>query len=612
MNREPSAAVSTQNRKLPGALVRGGQAQFLLYAPNAGRAEVHLDGGERIAMSKGQDGYFVAEAALAPGTRYRFRTDQMRAARPDPASRYQPEGVHASSELLDEAVFQRRQPEWQGLTLENMAIYELHIGTFTEEGTLESAAQVLPDLVKLGINAVQLMPINQFAGTHNWGYDGVYWQAVQHSYGGPEGLIKFIDEAHDLGLAVIIDAVFNHLGPEGNYLPEFAPYLTDKHHTPWGAAINLDDYHSDGIRDLILATAKTWLVDYGADGLRLDAVHALKDSGALHLLEELSQEVKHWARELRRPLTLIAECDLNDPRYVTPASRGGLGLQGQWVDEFHHALRAYLTQERSGYYADFGDREQLLRALRQGYVFTGQYSRHRGRRFGRPNDELRSHQLVVFGQNHDQVGNRALGERLHHHLSEKQYLLVAATVIWSPFTPMLFQGEEYREEAPFPYFVSHSDEHVLEATRAGRQREFAPFLKGKEEVPDPGAVETFRSAKLSHRRQGRTYSFYREALAVRRQFWPLRQRSLGAHDVEELHDDVIAWRIPLSDGRRVMVIVNYSNYGWPTGAASGGWSLQGGDLRCSTHQLEREAALHDALTLPAHSAAVWLMPTTRT
>ncbi len=585
----------------PGVIFSGGKTHVTLYAPDAGKAWLVLpEQNEQRPLDKQDGGYFRLICEDVPAqTPYLLRTDRMSEARPDPASRFQPQGVHAPSVVVDANLFWRKQPYWPGRLLADMLIYELHIGTFSKAGTFAGAIELLPQLVKLGVNTIELMPINQFPGKHNWGYDGVYWQAVQESYGGPAGLVAFIDAAHELDLAVLIDAVYNHLGPEGNYLPEFAPYLTDKHHTPWGAAVNLDDYGSDGVRDFILASAKTWLVDYGADGLRLDAVHALKDSSATHLLEQLSTAVAGWSKELRKPLTLIAECDLNDPRYVKPVREGGYGLTGQWVDEFHHALRTYLTGETQGYYADFQAKESLVEALKRGYVYTGQYSKHRGRRFGKPSTGLKNHQFIVFGQNHDQVGNRALGDRLHEHLSEDEYLLQAATTIWSPFTPMLWMGEEYAEEAPFPYFVDHTDEAILTATREGRMREFAPFLSGDQQVPDPGEKQTFLSAKLSHKRRGRIYKFYREALAVRRQFWPLRNRDISAHDVATLRADVIAWAIPLTNGKKLIIIVNFSGRTFSLAASTGTWAVAQADLRCSTTPLDG--------SLPAKAAGVWLL-----
>lgn len=598
-----TATPPTHPAASPGVRHRDGLTAVSLYAPNAGRAWLVLpdrDGGER-ELAPAPGGYFALEADdLPPGTRYLLRTDRMTQPRPDPASRWQPLGVHGYSVVVDDELFARERPYWPGRPLSEMILYELHVGTFSEEGTFDGAIAHLPALVKLGVNAIELMPVNQFPGERGWGYDGVYWQAAHASYGGPEGLVRLVDAAHELDLAVVVDAVFNHLGPEGNYLPEFAPYLTDKHHTPWGPAVNLDDYHSDGVRAFILACAKTWLVDYGVDGLRLDAVHALRDSSALHLLAELSDARDDWARAAGRPLTLIGECDLNDPRYVTPTAEHGLGLDGQWVDEFHHALRTRLTGETRGYYADFEAPDILLRAMQNGYAYTGQYSRHRGRQFGQSTAGLRADQFVVFAQNHDQVGNRARGERLHEHLSEDAYLLAAGVTVWSPFTPMLWMGEEYREAAPFPYFVNHGDEGVLEATREGRTREFAPFLAEGEEVPDPGAADTYASAKLSHDRAGRVYEFYREALAARRRYWPLRLRGIGEHGVAKLRGG-IAWQIPLDDGRRLIAVANFGKRKLPLTLLPRHYAVDESKLICASKSVSS--------AVPAESVALWLTRT---
>ncbi len=588
-------------RHIPGAFHRDGNTSFVLYAPFASTADVVFpDFGNQEHMKKVGNGYFQFETSkINPGTRYFFKTDRMSLARPDPASLWQPKGVHEISVVVDQDLFSRKQPEWKGRSIHDMVIYELHIGTFSKAGTFEGAIDYLRDLVKLGINTIQLMPINQFSGHRNWGYDGVYWRAVQDSYGGPEGLIKFIDAAHELGLAVLIDAVYNHLGPEGNYLHEFGPYFKVDRKTPWGASINLDGFGSDGVRDLILASAKTWLVDYGADGLRLDAVHELHDTSATHIIEELSNQCKVWSRELRRPLTLIGESDRNDPRYFTPLSENGLGLNGQWADDFHHSLRSYFTGEINGYFSDYGSKENLLKAMQSAFVYTGEYSIHKGRKFGRSVAGRNVQQFVIYGQNHDQIGNRAAGDRLNHHLTEEEYLLQAAMVVWSPFTPMLFMGEEYAETNPFPYFVDHGDERLLSDTKEGRAQSFASFMQDDNEMPDPGAPATFKSAKLTHRRKGKIYKFYREALAVRRQFWPLRVRGMNAHDVEELRNDVIALRLPLTNGKRLIIIYNLSSRPWALNSGLSSWSVEEGDLRCSTWSFQG--------ALPSKCSAVWIL-----
>ena len=589
------------SKPIPGARHDGEQTTFTLFAPTAAAAKLVLPdlGEERDLIDVGNGYHQLTATDLGPGTRYMFRTCDMSDARPDPASLWQPMGVHGYSVVVDGSLFSRKRPAAPERELRDMILYELHVGTFTPEGTLDAAAKHLSDLVELGINTVELMPLNQCPGQRNWGYDGVYWCAVQSNYGGPDALARFIDAAHELGVSVIVDAVYNHLGPEGNYLPEFAPYLTDKHHTPWGPAINLDDKHSDGVRDLILTSAKTWLVDYGADGLRLDAVHALRDSSATHILQELSAACETWGADVNRTYTLIAECDLNDPRYLDPVSDNGMGMSGQWVDEFHHALRAKLTGDKRSYYSDFGSDETLLKVMRDGYAYTGEYSPHRGRRFGRSSSDVRPGQFVVFGQNHDQVGNRARGERLGEHLSEDLYLCAAATVLWSPFTPMLWMGEEYNEQAPFPYFVDHGDVHILKATREGRIREFEPFLDAGEKVPDPGLKSTFDAAKLSHRREGRVADFYRQALAARQQHFGDRVQRMDAQEARWLATDVLMWRMPLASSGAIVVLVNYSEATYQFASDPGTQKLASDTAACSTKPITDNG-------LPEHTAGLWI------
>ena len=576
-----------------------GGYQVTLYAPNSRKASLIVEGGPTHFLKASKHGYFTAHLPnLEPGTRYRMRANNSDGAWPDPASLSQPDGVHGASEVV--RIPAPATSEWRGRALADMVIYELHVGTFSEAGTFEGAIEHLDALVDLGVNTLELLPINSFPGERNWGYDGVYWQAAQASYGGVNGLRKLIDAAHERGLAVLIDAVFNHLGPEGNYLGKFAPYLNEDKRTPWGPALNTDARHSDGVRDFVLSVVHTWLVDFGADGLRLDAVHALVDSSAQHILAELAEACAGWRKQVDRPLTLIAECDLNTPRYITSTSQNGLGMDGQWVDEYHHAVRAYLTGETRGYYSDFGEIDAIEKSLSKAYVFTGEYSAHRARSFGEsPTAEHAQQQFVVFGQNHDQVGNRARGERLHEHLDERDYLLMAAMVLWSPFTPMLWMGEEYAERAPFPYFVSHTDATVMRLTREGRMREFAPFLEVGEEVPDPGLPATFASAKLSHRREGRVYDFYREALRIRNEYWPLRERGMGAHHVARIGGEVLLWRLPLTDGRAVGVLANLSN-DFVALADHPGTSEYAGQAPLSSSQ-----PLHSG-ELPARAAAVYL------
>ena len=502
-----------------------GKRQFRVWAPVPKKIELVVErgGAPEVHQLRAEEyGYFISEPIPAePGLRYGYQLNGKRdKTYPDPASRYQPDGVHGLSEVVrginrDE----RTLGQFKGVPLSEAVIYELHVGTFTNGGTFDSAIERLDYLADLGINTIELLPLNQTPGDRNWGYDGVLPFAVFRAYGGPDGLHRFIRAAHERGIAVLIDVIYNHLGPEGNYLPKFMPVFTEHHKTPWGPAINMDDRQADGVRNYYLQNVRMWLDEFGADGLRLDAVHAIKDYGAEHFLAELSRVTDSIAALENRTIVTLAECDLNAPRFIRPISAGGYGLTGQWVDEFHHALHGVLTGERLGYYEDFGEIDQLEQALRDGYVYTGQYSNHRQRNFGPAastyQGDLTPAQFVVFLQNHDQIGNRMVGDRLSTNISPEKYLLGAATYLFSPFTPLLFQGEEYGERRPFPYFVHHGDDWLIEAVRKGRAAEFAAFQRPGHTVPDPQGIDTFESAKLSWETEGPTLEFYRSALHLR-------------------------------------------------------------------------------------------------
>jgi maltooligosyltrehalose trehalohydrolase len=509
-------------------------------------------------MERDEFGYWMSEALPAPaGTRYGYYLNGNQEKRyPDPASRYQPDGVHGPSEVID--LPRAADTRAAGKGLGGVVIYELHIGTFTPEGTLMAAAEKLGYLRDLGVNTIEVMPLNQTPGERNWGYDGVHPFALQRAYGRPEDLRAFISAAHDRGIAVLIDVIYNHLGPEGNYLPQFFPVFTDQHKTPWGSAINFDDRRADGVRNYWLENVKMWLSDYGADGLRLDAVHAIKDYSAEHFLEAVAKVAEAIEREQGREIILLAECDLNAPRYVRPREQGGYGMDGQWVDEFHHALHTLLTGESRGYYEDFGGVDELAAALRYGYVYRGQYSAHRQRNFGTDDylpggggggAPLYPYQFVVFLQNHDQVGNRMTGDRLIESLSTERYLLGAGVYLFSPFTPLIFMGEEYGERNPFPYFVHHGDKELIEAVRRGRAAEFAAFQEEGKRVPDPQSEDTFRSAKLSWDTEGPVAEFYRSALHLRaaaKSFSDIRVEQRGS---------VLIWWVEGNDYRC------YANFG---------------------------------------------------
>ncbi|GIX47331.1 MAG: malto-oligosyltrehalose trehalohydrolase [Candidatus Tectimicrobiota bacterium] len=497
-----------------------GRCRFLVWAPRAERVAVHLLAPRErlVPMAPRPHGYHTALVEdVAPGSLYRYRLDD-RLERPDPASRAQPEGVHGPSQVVDPA-FAWEDAAWPGLPLEAYVFYELHVGTFTPEGTFDAIIPHLPRLKDLGITALELMPVAPFPGSRNWGYDGVYPFAVHHAYGGPPGLKRLVNACHRQGLAVVLDVVYNHLGPEGNYLGDFGPYFTERYRTPWGAALNFDGPHSAEVRRYFIDNALFWITEYHVDALRLDALHAILDLSAHHFLEALASAVHRQAAALHRRVYLIAESDLNDTRLLRPPALGGYGLDAQWNDDFHHALHALLTGERHGYYQDFGTLSHLAKAFRLGYVYDGQYSTYRQRHHGNSSRAVPAHRLVVFAQNHDQVGNRMRGERLSQLVSFEGLKLAAGTVLLSPFLPLLFMGEEYGETAPFPYFISHSDPDLVAAVREGRRQEFAAF-RWQGEPPDPQDEATFASAKLNHalRQQGHhrvLEDFYRELLRLR-------------------------------------------------------------------------------------------------
>ena len=467
-----------------------------VWAPNARDTQLEI-AGERIAMARDDSGWWAVDTPLAkPGTDYAFAVDGAEPPLPDPRSQSQPYGVHGRSRFVDHAAFKWTDIRWNAPPLESAIIYELHIGTFTAGGTFDAAIDRLGHLTDLGVTHIQLMPVAEFSGDRGWGYDGVDLFAPHHVYGGADGLKRLVDACHARGLAVLIDVVYNHLGPSGNYLPRFGPYLTHRHATPWGDAINFDGRGSDEVRRLFCDNALMWMRDYHCDGVRLDAVHAIIDTSAIHFLEQLAGEVAALARELGRRLLVIAESDLNNPRIIRPAEIGGYGLHAQWSDDFHHALHAVLTGERTGYYADFGPLADLAKALQRAWVYDGRYSKFRERRHGRPPDGLSGHNFLGYTQTHDQVGNRATGDRSSHLMSVGRLRIAAALTLASPFVPMLFQGEEWGASTPFLYFTGHREPELARAVSEGRKREFAAFGWDPAEIPDPQAPETFMRSKL--------------------------------------------------------------------------------------------------------------------
>ncbi len=510
-----------------------GTCLFNVWAPTAVRVELHLvTPAERwLPMTRRDDGLWSIEVdGLGAGARYAFRLDGEKE-RPDPASAWQPDGVHAPSALVDHAAFGWTDAAWRGVAQRELVFYELHVGSFTRQGTFAAAAKRLAELADLGVTAIELMPVAAFPGARNWGYDGVYPFAVQESYGGPLGLKALVDRAHALGLAVFLDVVYNHLGPEGNYLYSFGPYFTNRYQTPWGWAINYDGADSDPVRALVAENVRQWLRHYHLDGLRLDAVHGIYDFGARHILAELARVADEVGAARGYPARLFAESDLNDTRLIRRPAEGGYGLDGQWADDFHHALHALLTGEQRGYYADFGAPDDLLEAMAHGLVYRWRYSRYRRKHFGSSTDGVPPERFVVFAQNHDQVGNRMLGERLISLVGVEKAKLAAATVLLSPYLPLLFAGEEYGEAAPFLYFISHGDPQLVAAVRAGRKAEFRGFA-WQGEPPDPQAEETFTRSRLDWEQQrdgvhAQLRGFYRELLRLRRE-----HPALGCHDGE--------------------------------------------------------------------------------
>jgi maltooligosyltrehalose trehalohydrolase len=470
-----------------------GSWEFLLWAPKARSVSLHLlQRGELLTMAPLARGYFCAAIQnLEPGSRYFFQLDGGRDL-PDPASRFQPEGVHGPSEVVDLHHFEWTDQNWQGRTLERSIFYELHVGTYTAEGTFDALISRLPELVDLGITTVELMPVAQFPGSRNWGYDGVYPFAPQNSYGGPESLQRFVNAAHEHGLSVALDVVYNHLGPEGNYLNAYGPYFTDRYRTPWGQALNFDGAGSDEVRRFFIENALYWLEDYHFDALRLDAVHGIFDFSARHFLTELKCAVADLSKRLGRMIHCIAESDLNDSRLLLSHEQGGYNLDAQWSDDFHHSVHRLLTGEDRGYYADFEGIAPLVTTLRDGWYYKGQYSPYRQRHHGNSPQGIAASKVVVCNQNHDQVGNRAAGERLSSLVTFEALKLAAGITLLSPFVPLLFMGEEYGETAPFQYFTSHGDPELVEAVRRGRREEFAAFGWEQEKaVPDPQDESTF-------------------------------------------------------------------------------------------------------------------------
>ncbi len=497
--------------------------RFEIWAPRAEKMAVRANGVTLPMDGPDEDGWWRRDIDDAtPGTDYGFLIDEDTKCYPDPRSAWQPNGVHGLSRIYDQGAFAWDHAKFQPVPLASGIVYEVHIGTFTEEATLDAAIGKLDYLVDLGITHVELMPVAAFAGERGWGYDGVAIYAVHEPYGGPDALKRFVNAAHNKGLAVLLDVVYNHFGPVGNYTGKFGPYLTDAHKTPWGGAVNLEDAGSREVRRFFLDNALMWMRDFHIDGLRLDAVHALVDRSAIHFLEQLAAETETLSAILARQLVLIAESDLNDPRIVTPREAGGFGMDAQWSDDFHHALFTVLNRNpEAGYYADFGSLEKLAKSLEQTFVYDGIYSRYRRRVHGRPVGKLSQHRFLGYIQNHDQVGNRAVGDRISHVAGLDRAKVAAAIVLMSPFIPMIFQGEEWAASSPFQYFANHEDPEMARSVSEGRRKEFAAFGWNPSQIPDPESPETFHRSKLNWKEAGQRehatmLEWYRDLIRLRR------------------------------------------------------------------------------------------------
>ncbi|MBC8033588.1 MAG: malto-oligosyltrehalose trehalohydrolase [Chitinophagaceae bacterium] len=576
-----------------------GEAEVLVWAPFAKSVEILLEQKNKIAsLGKTEGGqWFLASRDLLPGDLYKIRIDGQ-AERPDPASLSQPQGVHGPSQAIDLKRFAGNGGSWQNHSLSDYIIYELHAGTFSTQAGFSGVETKLDYLVQLGVNTIEIMPVAQFPGSRNWGYDGVYPFAVQDSYGGPAGLRKLVDACHDKGLAVVLDVVYNHMGPEGNYMRDFGPYFTSKYGTPWGEAINLDDEWCDGVRDYIVENVIMWFRDFGIDAVRMDAVHALKDFSAWNILQEVREATDAFMKETGSVHYLIVECDLNDPRYLDSLEKGGFAMDAQWIDEFHHALRIAAGGEKQGYYADFDGISHLAKAYKDAYVYDGMYSPHRKKIFGRKLKDHPGTQFVVFSQNHDQVGNRMLGERSSQLVSFEMRKLMAGAVMVSPFIPMLFMGEEYGETNPFLYFVNHTDPELRKMVSEGRKKEFEAF-HALGEAPDPSDEATFRASLLQwdllNKEPHRTLlKFYEQLIGIRKENMVLK--NMDRSKLEVWHDETAqtlllhrweaeqhllclmnfskqesALQIPLHPARQLKLLMDSASPEWngPLASASG-------------------------------------------
>lgn len=528
------------------ALFKNNHWQFKVWAPEKNEMVLHIvkPFDRELMMGKDEEGYFSVDVETEEkDLQYFFKPDKKNDV-PDPASQYQPEGVHGPSQTIDHSSYKWNDSIWKVVPLKEWIIYELHVGVFTQEGTFEAIINRLDDLVDVGINAIEIMPVAQFPGNRNWGYDGVYPYAVQNSYGGPDGLKKLVDACHQKGIAVILDVVYNHLGPEGNYVSLFAPYFTGRYHSPWGDAINFDDAWSDGVREYFSDNIIYWFENFHFDAVRCDAIHAIFDSGAVHFWQLAHQKVKALEEKTKRQFYLIAESDLNDPKVVKFPEQGGFGFDAQWLDDFHHALYKLLNHSDTQHYYDFGRMQQLAKAYNDGFVHSGGWVKFRKRRYGASSAGIDGDKFVVFNQNHDQVGNRADGKRLNMLVDFERVKLATAAILLAPYIPMLFMGEEYADESPFFYFVCHSDKDLIKAVQKGRKKEFAEFGFG-DDIPDPQDENNFTQSKLQWNRRNEGHhkimlAWYKELISLRKKLSPLKEFEKKNVQAEVISENALA------------------------------------------------------------------------
>jgi maltooligosyltrehalose trehalohydrolase len=539
------------------------ECEFTVWAPLSQSVVLKIVAPHQKLMPMEQilSGYWQITTQIRSGDRYVYQLDGC-VERPDPASQHQPDGVHDSSEIVDHTKFVWTDREWTGIALADFILYEVHVGTFTQAGTFDAILPRLARLKELGITALEIMPVAQFPGDRNWGYDGVYPYAVQHSYGGPEGLKRLVNACHEAGISVVLDVVYNHLGPEGNYLTDFAPYLTQKFNCLWGEALNFDDAYSDGVRNYFIQNALYWLETFHIDALRLDAIQGIYDLGARHFLEELVDRVEMLSQRLGRKLYVTAESDLNDVRIIRPKAVGGFGIDAQWCDDFHHALHTLLTGESQDYYQDFGRCKDLEKSYREGFVYSGQYAPARKRSHGNSSAAEPAHQFIVCAQNHDQVGNRLFGDRLAQLISFEALKLAAGSVLLSPYLPLLFMGEEYGEDSPFFYFISHSDPELIQAVRTSKEAEFKTAgFNGESYHPDEVTIFSKSKVKWEQQYGGQhavLWKFYQHLIFLRRTHSVLKILDKNCLNVWSREIEKLIFIHRTSQDKQILYVLNFN------------------------------------------------------